>query len=359
MTHQRQTLRTLDDLIAAGAVEAGQAEALRPVVERFQVAVTPAMLGLMARDESRAVAADDAVAAQFLPDPREAMVAPEELADPIGDETHRPLPGLIHRYPDRVLVQPTHVCAVYCRFCFRRETVGPENGTLGEEQLQAIYAYIAARPQIFEVILSGGDPLVLSPRRLRAMVEAISAIAHVKVIRLHTRIPAVDPARITPELVQALKWRGATYVVLHVNHAQELSANALHACAALVDAGIPMLSQSVLLKGVNDDAGTLEGLFRTLIANRIKPYYLHHGDLAQGTGHFRTSIAQGQALMRALRGRLTGIAQPAYVLDIPGGHGKVPIGPTYIHECAHGLEVEDPQGARHFYPPQPPAKPQG
>ncbi|MGE0154490.1 MAG: lysine-2,3-aminomutase-like protein [Reyranellaceae bacterium] len=353
MTHQRQSLRTLDDLVAAGAVDAAQAQALQPVVERFQVAVTPAMLGLMARDESGGVASGDAIAAQFLPDPREAMVAPEELADPIGDEAHRPLPGLIHRYADRVLLQPTHVCAVYCRFCFRRETVGPENGTLGEEQLAAIYAYIAARPQIFEVILSGGDPLVLSPRRLRAMVEAIAAIEHVKVIRLHTRIPAVDPARLTPELVRALQWRGATYVVLHVNHARELSPAALRACATLVDAGIPMLSQSVLLKGVNDDAATLEELFRTLVAHRIKPYYLHHGDLAQGTGHFRTSIAQGQALMRSLRGRLTGIAQPTYVLDIPGGHGKVPLGPGYVHDCAHGLEIEDPQGQRHSYPPKP------
>jgi lysine 2,3-aminomutase len=353
MTHQRQTLRTLDDLVAAGAVDAEQGEALKPVVERFQVAVTPAMLGLMARDESGQVASGDAIAAQFLPDPREAMVAPEELADPIGDEAHRPLPGLIHRYPDRVLVQPTHVCAVYCRFCFRRETVGPENGTLGEDQLQAIYVYIAARPQIFEVILSGGDPLVLSPRRLREMVQAIAAISHVKVIRLHTRVPAVDPARITPELVQALKWRGASYVVLHVNHAQELSPSALSACAMLVDAGIPMLSQSVLLKGVNDDAATLEELFRTLIANRIKPYYLHHGDLAQGTGHFRTSIGEGQALMRDLRGKLTGIAQPTYVLDIPGGHGKVPLGPTYVHDCAAGLEIEDPNGKRHSYPPKP------
>jgi lysine 2,3-aminomutase len=353
MTHQRQTLRSLDDLIASGAVDAAQGEVLRPVVERFQVAVTPAMLGLMARDESGSVAQGDALAAQFLPDPREAMVAPEELADPIGDEAHRPLPGLIHRYEDRVLLQPTHVCAVYCRFCFRRETVGPENGTLGDAQLQAIYAYIAARPQIFEVILSGGDPLVLSARRLRAIVAAIAAIDHVKVIRLHTRVPAVDPARITPELVQALKWRGATYIVLHVNHAQELAPAALRACAALVDAGIPMLAQSVLLKGINDDAATLETLFRALVANRIKPYYLHHGDLAQGTGHFRTSIAEGQSLMRNLRGRLTGIAQPTYVLDIPGGRGKVPIGPAYVHDCAHGLEIEDPDGARHSYPPKP------
>lgn len=352
MSHQRQTLRTLEDLIASGAVDAAQGEALKPVVERFQVAVTPAMLGLMARDESGAVAQGDVLAAQFVPDPREEAVAPEELADPIGDEAHRPLPGLIHRYEDRVLVQPTHVCAVYCRFCFRRETVGPENGTLSDAQLQAIYEYVAARPQIFEVILSGGDPLVLSARRLREMVDAIAAIEHVKVIRLHTRVPAVDPARLTPDLVRALKWRGATYVVLHVNHARELSPSALRACAALVDAGIPMLSQSVLLKGVNDDAGALEALFRALVANRIKPYYLHHGDLAQGTGHFRTTIGEGQALMRDLRGRLTGIAQPTYVLDIPGGHGKAPVGPAYVHECEGGIEIEDPDGNRHPYPPR-------
>jgi lysine 2,3-aminomutase len=346
LTAPSKTLRSLDDLVAAGLVDAERAQTLRSVVERFQIAVTPAMLGLV--DSAPA----DPIAAQFVPDPREALVAPEELADPIGDAAHAAVKGIVHRYPDRVLLLPTHVCAVYCRFCFRREAVGADGGTLSETELEAALGYIETHPEIFEVILSGGDPLVLSPRRLAQIVARLSAIDHVKVIRLHSRVPAVDPGRINDALVAALKSAKAVYVVLHVNHARELSAAALAACARLVDAGIPMLSQSVLLKGVNDDAATLEALFRGLLANRIKPYYLHHGDLAQGTGHFRTDLEAGQALMRRLRGRLSGLAQPTYVLDIPGGHGKVPVGPGYLHRQDGQPMVEDPSGRLHPYPPR-------
>ena len=349
MTTQSRTLRSLEDLIAAGLVTPERAAELKPVVERFQIAVTPSMLGLIDNTSDPA----DPIAAQFIPDPREAVVAPEELADPIGDAAHSPLPGIVHRYPDRLLLLPTHVCAVYCRFCFRRETVGPEGGTLSEAQLDAALDYIATHQEIFEVILSGGDPLVLSPRRLTEIVQRLSAIDHVKVIRLHSRVPAVDPGRITDELVAGLKSAKAVYVVLHINHQRELSAAAIAACARLIDAGIPMFGQSVLLKGINDDAATLEALFRSLLANRIKPYYLHHGDLAQGTSHLRNDIGAGQALMRRLRGRLSGLAQPTYVLDIPGGHGKVPIGPNYVHRSdADAIKIEDPHGQRHDYPPR-------
>lgn len=341
--------RALDDLVQAGVLTPERADSLAGVAERFQVAVTPAMLALIDPADPA-----DPLARQFVPDPAEEIVAPEELADPIGDAAHAPVKGIVHRYPDRVLLSPLHVCAVYCRFCFRRETVGPEGGTLSDAELEAALDYIRRQPAIFEVILTGGDPLVLSPRRLRRIVEALDAIPHVAVIRLHSRVPAADPDRVGLELVEALRATGkAVYVVLHVNHAREMSPAARAACARLVEAGIPLLSQSVLLKGVNDTPEALEALFRVLVANRIKPYYLHHGDLARGTGHFRTGIAQGQALMRALRGRLTGIAQPTYVLDIPGGHGKVPIGPGYLQEGPQGMTVEDPQGVRHPYPPAP------
>jgi len=351
VTAQTRTLRSLDDLVAAGLVDPQRAAQLKPVVERFQIAVTPAMLGLI---DDASDTSGDPIAAQFLPDPREAIVAPEELADPIGDAAHSPLPGIVHRYADRVLLLPTHVCAVYCRFCFRRETVGPGGGALSESQLEAALGYIENHREIFEVILSGGDPLVLSPRRLAHIVERLSAVEHVKVIRLHSRVPAVDPGRVGAELVAALKSAKAVFVVLHVNHPRELSAAALGACARLIDAGIPMFSQSVLLKGINDDAATLEALFRALLAQRIKPYYLHHGDLAQGTGHLRSELEAGQAIMRALRGRLSGLAQPTYVLDIPGGHGKVPVGPGYVHRLTDGaVEIEDPQGRRHGYVPAP------
>jgi lysine 2,3-aminomutase len=261
--------------------------------------------------------------------------------------------GIVHRYPDRVLLKPTHTCAVYCRFCFRREVVGPDGaGTLSPAELNAALDYIAGRPEIWEVIVTGGDPLVLSPRRLRDLTARLGGIDHVKVIRFHTRIPVVDPGAITPELVGALKTPGkASYVALHANHPRELTPEALSACARLADAGFVLISQSVLLRGVNDDAGTLAALMRAFVEARIKPYYLHHPDLAPGTAHFRLSIAEGQALVRALRGRVSGLCQPDYVLDIPGGHGKSPIGPSYLADGADGcLAVTDYQGATHAYP---------
>jgi lysine 2,3-aminomutase len=296
---------------------------------------------------------DDPIARQFIPSPAELERRPEEAPDPIGDLPHSPVPGIVHRYPDRALLKLTPICAVYCRFCFRREMIGPGVKPLSGAELDRALAYIAAQPEIWEVVLTGGDPLVLSARRLKQVMTRLGAIPHVKVIRVHTRVPAVEPARITPELTRALKVADkATYVVLHANHPRELTAKARAACARLIDAGMPMLSQSVLLRGVNDDAQTLGALMRAFVECRIKPYYLHHADLAPGTAHLRTTIAEGQALMRALRGRLSGLCQPSYVLDIPGGHGKSPIGPNYLCEDAPGrYRVEDFGGGTHCYPP--------
>jgi lysine 2,3-aminomutase len=298
---------------------------------------------------------NDPIARQFIPDPAELAKEPRERADPIGDDAFSPVEGIVHRYPDRVLLKLVYTCPVYCRFCFRREMVGPRGRPgLTARQREAAYDYIRARPQIFEVILTGGDPLVLPPSRLRQVVETLAAIAHVKVLRIHTRVPAVAPERVTGEMVAAIKaWRRAAYVVLHANHPRELTAAARAACAAFIDAGIPMLSQSVLLKGVNDDAEVLAELMRAFVACRIKPYYLHHADLAPGTAHLRTSIAAGQELMRALRGRVSGLCQPTYVLDIPGGAGKVPVGPQYIRQSSTnggGVEVEGIDGMKHNYP---------
>jgi lysine 2,3-aminomutase len=296
----------------------------------------------------------DPIARQFLPDLAELDAAPGERADPIGDFVHTPALGVVHRYPDRVLLKITHTCAVYCRFCFRREMVGPQGpGALAGVELEAALAYIAQRPQIWEVIVTGGDPLVLSPRRLAELMARLGAIAHVKVVRFHTRVPVVDPAAITTELVAALRSRTqAVYVALHANHARELTPAARAACARIIDAGIPMLSQSVLLRGVNDEVAALSDLMRAFVETRIKPYYLHHADLAPGTAHLRVSLEEGQALMRALRGTLSGLCQPTFILDLPGGHGKVPVGPAYLAEGADGgYAVEDPYGGTHCYPP--------
>ncbi|MEA3027826.1 MAG: lysine 2,3-aminomutase [Alphaproteobacteria bacterium] len=343
-----KTLRHLSELEAAALTPPEKRAALEKVAAQYAVAITPAMAGLIDRADP-----NDPVARQFVPDPAELVVQRQERADPIGDHAHSPVHGIVHRYPDRVLLKLTHVCAVYCRFCFRREMIGPAAEPLTANELDAALGYIAAHPKIWEVVLTGGDPLVLSARRLKQVVTRLAAIAHVKIIRVHTRMPVADPARITPGLVRALKAKGkATYVVLHANHARELTDAARQACARLVDAGIPMLSQSVLLAGINDDPRTLGELMRALVECRIKPYYLHHGDLAPGTSHLRTSIEHGQKLMRALRGRLSGLCQPSYVLDIPGGHGKSPIGPNYLSRDEAGrLRIEDFNGGSHCYPP--------
>lgn len=343
----RATVRTAAGLAEAGLLNAAALPAAEQVGRRYAIAVTPHLAGLMAERP-----ADDPIRRQFIPAGEELVVAREELGDPIGDESHAPVKGIVHRYRDRVLLKPLHACAVYCRFCFRREDVGPGGDLLDAGQLQAALDYIRAHDEIWEVILSGGDPLLLSPRRLKGIVAALNDIAHVGVIRIHTRIPVADPARITTNLLRALKSEKALYIVLHCNHADELTPETRAACARLIDSGHPMLAQSVLLKGVNDDAGTLERLLRGLVASRIKPYYLHHADLAHGTGHFRTSIEQGQAILRDLRGRVSGLCQPSYVLDIPGGHGKVPIGPNYLTPTAEGWTVSDPDGGDHAYPPR-------
>jgi lysine 2,3-aminomutase len=338
-----QTLRTPQALADAGLIGPADLPALERVASRYAVAVTPAMAELVEH-------ADDPIARQFVPTAAELVTSPEERADPIGDDAHSPVTGIVHRYADRVLLKANHACAVYCRFCFRREMVGPEGiRPLSPEELDAAFAYIAGHPQIWEVIVTGGDPFILSPRRLSDLMRRLEAIEHVKVVRFHTRVPAVDPDRVTGALVAALKASSKTvYVALHADHARELTPAARAACARLVDAGIPMLGQTVLLKGVNDAPAALEALFRAMVETRIKPYYLHHADLAPGTGHFRTTLAEGQALMRALRGPVSGLCQPTYVLDIPGGHGKVPVGPGYLE----GGRVEDPNGLVHDYPPQ-------
>jgi lysine 2,3-aminomutase len=347
---QTHNLRTPQALADAGLIAPERTKALERVAARYAVAITPASAALI--DPANA---DDPIARQFIPQDAELHAAPEDMADPIGDGAHSPVEGIVHRYPDRVLLMLTYTCATYCRFCFRRETVGPGGaGDLSPAALEKALAYIAADPGIWEVILTGGDPLILSPRRIGLIMQALAKIEHVKVVRIHTRVPAVAPEKITPALVQALKQSGkATYVALHANHARELTTEVRAACARLIDAGLPMLSQTVLLKGVNDDPEALGALMRAFVETRIKPYYLHHGDLAPGTAHLRTTIGEGQAVVRALRGRVSGLCHPTYILDIPGGHGKVPVGPSFLTEDDGGLVVEDVSGRTHRYPPTP------
>jgi lysine 2,3-aminomutase len=336
-----RTLRDADVLAVAGLIASGDRDAIAAVEARYAVAIPPTVRALIEHT-------DDPIGRQFIPHPDELLTAPNERADPIGDDALSPVKGVVHRYPDRALLKPLLVCPVYCRFCFRREHVGPDGGLLTEAELDAAYAWFATHPAIREVILTGGDPLMLSPRRLGAIIAALSAIPHIETLRVHTRLPVADPDRVTPALVDALGTERAMWVVVHANHARELTAEARAALRRIQAAAIPVLGQSVLLRGVNDNVPELEALLRAMMAARVKPYYLHQLDPAPGTARFHVPIAEGQRLLAALRGRVSGLAWPTYVLDIPGGHGKVPIGPTYLEP---GGGVRDPWGKRHSLAP--------
>jgi lysine 2,3-aminomutase len=339
-----KTLTLPEELIAAGLAAPEDAAALVEVAARYSVAVPSGVAALI---ESR----NDPIGRQFLPHAAELRVLPQERADPIGDDAHEVARGLIHRYPDRALLKLTSVCPVYCRFCFRRARVGAgTSGLLDEEALDAAFAYLAAHEDIWELIVTGGDPLAVSPRRLAALSERVRPLAHVKILRFHSRVPALTPERITPELIAAIQSSGKTlYIALHVNHPRELTPSARAACERLIEAGIALVSQTVLLRGVNDDVETLSQLMRTFVELRIKPYYLHHGDLAPGTSHLRLPLEEGQALVGALLGRLSGLCQPTYVVDIPGGYGKAPVGPAYAAREGDGWRIEDWRGKSHFY----------
>ena len=335
------TLRTGADLARAGLIDGDNVDEADGIAERYTIAVPPAMARLIADPT-------DPIARQFIPDRRELLSDPEEIADPIGDEAHEAVRGLIHRYPDRVLLKLVSACAVYCRFCFRRETVGDGSGNLSRDDVAAALAYIGAHPEVWEVVLSGGDPLVASPARLAALASDLAAIPHVTILRLHTRLPVVTPERITDELAAALTGtRLACWVAIHANHPRELTADARAACDRLRQAGVTLVSQTVLLKGVNDDVDTLADLMRGFVAAGIKPYYLHHPDLAPGTAHFRVSIPRGQEIVQELRRAVSGLCQPVYVLDVPGGAGKVPIQRSAVAEGADGPMVVDRDGGRH------------
>lgn len=337
-----KTLTTLAALTDAGLVT--PSPALEAVAARYAIGLTPAMQALIETP-------DDPIARQFIPRGEELQTRPEENEDPIGDHAHAPLPGLVHRYPDRVLIKLTHSCPLYCRFCFRRAMVGPKgHGNLNEAQLEAIFAYLGAQTGIREVIFTGGDPLMLSARRIAALGARLAPLGHIRLVRWHSRVPVVAPERITPALVKALRFPGkASYVSIHANHAREFAPAARTAISRLADGGIALLGQSVLLKGVNDSVAALRDLFVEMAANRITPAYLHHPDLAPGTGHFRLSIARGQALHGALRGTLPGHAIPAYVLDLPGGHGKVEIAESSWRRDAEGYFLRNFKGIERHY----------
>ena len=320
-----RTLRTPEALAAAGLLPPARLEEARAVAARYAIAVTPDVAALI--DPADAA---DPIGRQYIPDAAELVTAPQENEDPTSDAPFSPLKGIVHRYPDRALLKPLLACPVYCRFCFRREHVGPDGGLLTEAELAAALAWFAAHPEVREAIITGGDPLILSPRRLAHIIAALSALPQLDIIRIHSRVPVAEPGRITPALLAALRTDKALYLCVHANHAREFTPAAATALAALHGAGAVLLGQSVLLRGVNDSAAALEDLFRAMLRHRVKPYYLHQLDRAPGTARFEVPIEEGRALLRQLRGRVTGLAWPTYVLDTPDGGGKAPLGPEWV-----------------------------
>ena len=333
------TLRSGADLFRAGLATESEIEALDAVGAEYTIAVPVRLAALIDGSDP-----EDPIARQFVPDPAELIRTEDELDDPIGDETHSPVRGLIHRYPDRVLLMPTLACPVYCRYCFRRDRVGRATGAPTADDLEVAFRYIEEHPGIREVILTGGDPLSLSDARLAGIVTRLNRIPHLNNLRIHTRVPVVLPDRVTDGLIAALTSDMPVWMALHTNHARELTGDVATACDRLTRAGIPLLSQTVLLKGVNDNADTLTDLMRRLIALKVKPYYLHHPDRARGTAKFRVTLEEGQALVAGMRGNISGLCQPTYVVDIPGGHGKATVAGLSPSDAAPGSQSGSPSG---------------
>jgi lysine 2,3-aminomutase len=267
---------------------------------------------------------------QVIPKESETHTAAWEMSDPCGEDSHSPVPGLVHRYPDRVLFLVTDRCASYCRYCTRSRLVSNASGYDFHPQFDKQIAYIAAHPEIRDVLLSGGDPLLFSDEKLEFLLNKLRAIPHVEFLRIGTRIPIFLPQRITPELCAMLKQFHPLFLSVHTNHPRELTTEARAAIGRLADAGIPLGNQSVLLKNVNDDVTVMKALVQKLLMCRVKPYYLYQCDLISGSAHLRASVAKGLEIMEQLRGHTTGYAVPQYVIDAPGGGGKVPINPEYV-----------------------------
>ena len=343
----KRRLSNTQDLVDHKLIDQSDFERVQQTEREFAIGVSDHLSQTMINNPQSL-----ALRNQYIPQDAELHITADELSDPIGDKTHEPVKGIVHRYPDRVLLKIANACAVYCRYCFRREMIGPNSDVLSKDERKKALNYIANTPEIWEVILTGGDPLILSPRQLKDTFEELNNIPHVRAVRIHTRIPIADPKRMSAELLESLETLQdkALNIVLHINHADEITADVKHTIKQLNTLNCTLLSQSVLLKNVNDNADCLENLFRELIAINIKPYYLHHPDKAKGTSHFRLPLKRGMAIYQSLLGRLSGIALPAYMLDIPGGYGKVPINNSYVEELSEGrYTIRDINGQLHEY----------
>jgi lysine 2,3-aminomutase len=313
---------------------------------KLAMAVTPHFFNLIDRDDP-----DCPIRRQVIPRIEEGWTAPEEMSDPCGEDTHMPVPGLVHRYPDRVLFLVTDRCASYCRYCTRSRVVSGVGEQKLETQWEAAFEYLGQATSVRDVLLSGGDPLLLSDGRLERILARLRAIPHIQFIRIGSRIPIFLPQRITPGLVDMLRRFHPLWMSVHVNHPRELTSEVRDALGRLADAGIPLGNQSVILRGVNDSAEVQRELVHKLLMCRVRPYYLYQCDLIQGTAHLRTNVAEGLDIIRELRGHTTGYAIPQFVIDGPGGGGKIPLNPDYVvtHEPGRVI-LRNYEGKTFAYP---------
>jgi lysine 2,3-aminomutase len=335
----------LSDIERAGVLLAGH---------KLAMSITPHFFNLIDREDP-----DCPIRRQVIPRLEEGWTAPEELADPCGEDSHMPVPGLVHRYPDRVLFLVTDRCASYCRYCTRSRVVSGVGEQHLETQWEAAFRYLERTPQVRDVLLSGGDPLLFPDDRLDRILTRLRAIPHIEFLRIGTRIPIFLPQRITPELCAMLKKHHPLFISIHTNHPRELTSEVRDALGRLADAGIPLGNQSVLLRGVNDSVEVQQALVHKLLRCRVRPYYLYQCDLINGSSHLRTPVADGIAIIEGLRGHTTGYAIPQFVIDGPGGGGKIPLNPQYIIDTAPGkVTLRNYEGQVFEYPDptQPPAE---
>ncbi len=340
-------IRTLDTVRRMVRLTTAEEKALELAGKMLPMAVTPHYMALVSPTDP-----DQAIRRSMIPTVYEMRRCPGEADDPLGEEHQSPIPGLVHRYPDRVLLLATDFCSAYCRYCTRSRVVGHGAITPSTRRLQMIFDYIRSHPEVRDVLVSGGDPLTLSDERLEFILANLRAIPHVEIIRLGTKIPAVLPQRITPQLVRMLRKYHPLWMSLHFTHPDECCHETTKACGMLADAGIPLGSQTVLLKGMNDSADVMKRLVHSLMKMRVKPYYLYQCDPISGSEHFRTAVSKGVDVIRGLRGHTSGYAVPTYVIDAPGGGGKIPVSPDYTagKDGQGDLSLTNYEGGTYRYP---------
>lgn len=321
----RNRITTIEELEKIIHLSEKDKEDMGNCLKYFRMAITPYYASLMDPNDPLCP-----IRMQAVPTINETQVGPYELADPLDEERDSPVKNIVHRYPDRVLFLVTHMCSMYCRHCTRRRSVGEEDFVISDAEVDAAIDYITKNSSIRDVLLSGGDPLTMSDARLEKIIAKLRNIEHVEIIRIGTRVPVVMPMRITPELLAMLKKYHPIWINTHFNHPKELTPDAIKACADIVDAGIPLGNQSVLLKNINDNTETMKELLLKLVKARIRPYYLYQCDMSQGLSHFRTRVETGIEIIQNLTGTISGYAVPKFVIDAPHGGGKVPMNPEYI-----------------------------